>query len=30
MIDRLVVDRGWTWDAYRDWVAETATHALFA
>jgi len=30
MIDRLVVERGWTWDDYRDWVAETATHALFA
>jgi hypothetical protein len=30
MIDRLVVDRGWTWDDYRAWVAETATHALFA
>jgi AcrR family transcriptional regulator len=30
MIDRLVVERGWTWNAYREWVAETATHALFA
>jgi AcrR family transcriptional regulator len=30
MIDRLVVDRGWTWDDYRTWVAETAAHALFA
>jgi AcrR family transcriptional regulator len=30
MIDRLVVDRGWTWDAYREWLAETAAHALFA
>jgi AcrR family transcriptional regulator len=30
MIDRLVVERGWSWAAYREWLAETATHALFA
>jgi AcrR family transcriptional regulator len=28
-IDRLVVRRGWTWEAYRGWLAETAASAIF-
>ena len=30
MIDRLVVERGWTWDACTEWTVDTAVHSLFS